>query len=108
MVAHPDAYFDEIRLVRVAKPLEPGPEPIVEHRQLAVEDQRRGLELRECGRDVRVAAGVVDAAVAAHQAHAGAVLVGQNAPAVDLSPRSPTRRGGRTSGSASGPWAYTR
>jgi len=48
------------RLVRVAKPLEPGPELVVEHRQLAVEDQRRGLELRECGRDVRVAAGVVD------------------------------------------------
>src|SRR5437870_2881257 len=65
---------------------DPGLELVVEQRQLAVENQRRGLELRECGRDVRVAAGVVDAAVAAHQAHAGAVLVGQNAPAVDLSP----------------------
>src|SRR5882724_6554854 len=59
------------------------PEPVVEHRELAVEDQRRGLELRECGRDVRVAAGVVDA-VAAHQADAGAVLVGQHAAPVDL------------------------
>ena len=52
----------------------PGPELVVEHRQLAVEDQRRGLELRECGRDVRVAAGVVDA-VPAHQSDAGAVFV---------------------------------
>src|SRR5438094_4317736 len=62
---------------------DPGLELVVEQRQLAVENQRRGLELRECGRDVRVAAGVVDAA-AAHQADAGAVLVGQHAVTVDL------------------------
>src|SRR5438445_2835249 len=90
------------RLVRVAKPLEPGPELVVEHRQLAVEDQRRGLELRECGRDVRVAAGVVDA-VAAHEADAGAVLVGQHAVAVDLLLVDPT---GAVKGRADERWGH--
>src|SRR5947199_10598458 len=68
--------------------------------------QRRGLELRECGRDGRVAAGVVDA-VAAHQADAGAVLVGQHAVAVDLllvDPAGPVK-GAR--GRASGPLECT-
>src|SRR5207253_7295023 len=41
------------------------------------------LQPRDSSRDVRVAAGVVDA-VTAHQADAGAVLVGQHAVAADL------------------------
>src|SRR5438093_9535515 len=89
-------------VVGIAQPLEPRPQLLIEHRQLAVEDERGRPELRDRGRDVRVAADVVDA-VPAHKSDAGTVLVGRHAVAVDLLLADPT---GAVKGRADERWGH--
>jgi hypothetical protein len=69
--------------VRLAEPVEAGPELLVEDGRLPVEHQRAGGQLRDGGGKVSETAGVV-AAVPAHQADAIAVLVCEDPPPVDL------------------------
>jgi hypothetical protein len=66
-----------------AQPVEPRPQLLVEDRNLAVEHQAARRQLSDCRRNVVKAAGVV-AAVPADQVDAAAVLVRQDAPAIDL------------------------
>ena len=62
---------------------EAGAELLIEDRHLAVKHERRHAEERDRRGDVAEPARVVDA-VAAEQAYAGAILIRENPPAVDL------------------------
>jgi hypothetical protein len=55
----------------------------VEDGHLTIQDQHVGAELRDCGGELAETRGVIDG-VARDQADAGSVLVGEDAPPVDL------------------------
>jgi hypothetical protein len=80
--------------VRLTQPIEARAKLLVEDRDRAIEGECARRQLRDGGRDAGEAACVV-APVVADQADALAVLVGEDAPPVDLLLRRSSRRGGR-------------
>jgi hypothetical protein len=70
--------------MRLGEELESRDELLVEHRHLAVKDERRAGQRRDRFGEIRKSGSVVDT-LSAHKPHGAACLVGHHAPAVDFS-----------------------